>query len=296
MRTRDSPRRRMGHCKECQRSGVDRACLSQALPSSRRRARRFTSCLHRAAWLRTPNASKKGLGQASAEFDTYQLAKYRRQGTFPLVDLVNLVHPPHSEPLAQLVKGTLAPADTWETKLTQAGQGRIRRRCRGEQSRSVGASSSRASLVTLPCCGTCGEHLVRRAASHQRRARNAHGRTPHQAHARAAIPLHDCLRVAEKDHPHGVLRVIAALSDCGGFVIAKRAAVPGQYLRRARRLRFDHGTSDQDRAVFAAVLAKANDADVMLFSDDAKHVALNKRDSTLTLARWLESQCASACK
>ena len=47
-------------------------------------------------------------------------------------------------------------------------------------------------------------------------------------------------------------------------------------------------------SLFAAVLAKANDADVMLFSDDAKYVALNKRDSTLTLARWLESQCASA--
>lgn len=32
----------------------------------------------------------------------------------------------------------------------------------------------------------------------------------------------------------------------------------------------------------------------MLFSDDAKYVALNKRDSTLALARWLESQCALA--
>jgi hypothetical protein len=33
----------------------------------------------------------------------------------------NLVHPPHTEALGKLVKGTLAPAETWETKMTQAG-------------------------------------------------------------------------------------------------------------------------------------------------------------------------------
>jgi 60 kDa SS-A/Ro ribonucleoprotein len=47
-------------------------------------------------------------------------------------------------------------------------------------------------------------------------------------------------------------------------------------------------------SLFAATLAKSNDADVMLFSDYAKYVSLNKRDSTLTVAGWLESQCASA--
>jgi 60 kDa SS-A/Ro ribonucleoprotein len=37
------------------------------------------------------------------------------------VDVVNLVHPPHTEALKKLVDGTLAPAETWEIKLTQAG-------------------------------------------------------------------------------------------------------------------------------------------------------------------------------
>jgi hypothetical protein len=32
----------------------------------------------------------------------------------------------------------------------------------------------------------------------------------------------------------------------------------------------------------------------MLFSDDAKYVSLNKRDSTLTLAQWLEGQAQAA--
>jgi 60 kDa SS-A/Ro ribonucleoprotein len=47
-------------------------------------------------------------------------------------------------------------------------------------------------------------------------------------------------------------------------------------------------------ALFAATLAKANDADVMLFSDTAHYVSLNHRDSTLSVAAWLESRCASA--
>ena len=70
-----------------------------------------------------PNALKKGLGQALARFDAHQLSKYRREGaSIKLVDAVNLVHPPHSEALGQLVRGTLAVAETWETKLTKAGQ------------------------------------------------------------------------------------------------------------------------------------------------------------------------------
>jgi hypothetical protein len=54
------------------------------------------------------------------------------------------------------------------------------------------------------------------------------------------------------------------------------------------------GRPIQIGSLFAATLAKANDADVMLFSDDAKYVTLNKRDSTLTLAKGLEGQAQSA--
>ncbi len=49
-----------------------------------------------------PNALKKGLGAGAARFDEYQLAKYRRESAdLNLVDAVNLLHPPHSDPAAQ---------------------------------------------------------------------------------------------------------------------------------------------------------------------------------------------------
>lgn len=73
-----------------------------------------------------PNSLKKGLGAALARFDEYQLAKYRRDSAeLKLVDAINLIHPPHSEPLRKLVRGELAPAETWETKLTQAGAAKV---------------------------------------------------------------------------------------------------------------------------------------------------------------------------
>jgi 60 kDa SS-A/Ro ribonucleoprotein len=47
-------------------------------------------------------------------------------------------------------------------------------------------------------------------------------------------------------------------------------------------------------ALFTAVLAKSNDTDVLLFSDNARYVSLNTRDSTLSLAQWIEGQAKAA--
>ena len=69
------------------------------------------------------NAMKRGFGEALSTFDAYQLAKYLRTDRDPnLIDAVNLLHPKSTPALAALMTGTLKPAETWETKLTQAGQ------------------------------------------------------------------------------------------------------------------------------------------------------------------------------
>ncbi len=120
-----------------------------------------------------PNSLKKGLGRALARFDAYQLAKYRRGGAeIKLVDAVNLVHPPHSEALGALVNGTLAPAETWETKLTQAGQSAESDEQKERQKGAVCANScARARSATSPCCVTCATSSNRHRSSSARRAR-----------------------------------------------------------------------------------------------------------------------------
>lgn len=76
---------------------------------------------------KVPNALKKGFATAFNRFDTYQLAKYRGEGkAVKLIDLVNLVRPVPTERnadgLRQLVANELRNTDTWEAKLTSAGQ------------------------------------------------------------------------------------------------------------------------------------------------------------------------------
>lgn len=81
--------------------------------------------LRKAAGLKPtePNAMKRGFARATKRFDAYQLAKYRGEGkTVSLVDLANVIHPPHSAAIEGLIKGTLKNTNTWEAKLSDAGQ------------------------------------------------------------------------------------------------------------------------------------------------------------------------------
>lgn len=72
------------------------------------------------------NAMKKGFANAFERFDEYQLAKYKGEGkTVKLVDIVNLVHPTQSEKnngaIEKLVNGELKSFDTWESELSAVG-------------------------------------------------------------------------------------------------------------------------------------------------------------------------------
>lgn len=74
-----------------------------------------------------PNAMKRGLAKAFDKFNGYQLAKYRGEGRqVSLVDVVNLVHPKpvekNQEALKMLVNDTLRSTETWESMLSKAGE------------------------------------------------------------------------------------------------------------------------------------------------------------------------------
>lgn len=74
-----------------------------------------------------PNALKKGFAQAFNKFDTYQLAKYKNTGDkVSLTDVLRLVHPSCTDRnkvgLQSLIQGNLKNTDTWESRLSAAGQ------------------------------------------------------------------------------------------------------------------------------------------------------------------------------
>lgn len=74
-----------------------------------------------------PNSLKRGLARAFNKFDEYQLSKYRGENKeITLIDAVNLLHPKPTEKnkvaLKKLMAGKLVSKNTWEAKLTKAGQ------------------------------------------------------------------------------------------------------------------------------------------------------------------------------
>lgn len=74
-----------------------------------------------------PNSLKKGLAMALGKFSEYQLAKYKGENKgVKLVDLFNIVHPKpnkdNNKAFKSLIEGTLVSVDTWESMLSAAGQ------------------------------------------------------------------------------------------------------------------------------------------------------------------------------
>lgn len=81
---------------------------------------------HKSQGNKISGAMKGGFATAFDKFDSYQLAKYRGEGkAIKLIDVVNLVHPvpteKNSEALKGLVAGTLKSTETWEAKVSAAG-------------------------------------------------------------------------------------------------------------------------------------------------------------------------------
>ncbi len=244
-----------------------------------------------------PNALKKGLGAALARFDEYQLAKYRRDAAeISLVDAVNLVHPPHSEALRKLVNGTLAPAETWETRLTQAGQAAAGDDALAEAKADVWREllASRklgyfALLRNLRNILTQAPELTEAAVAMLTDARLIRRSLVMPFRFTTAL---EALHTANLPNAGVVLAALSAAVDVSLENVPK---FEGRTLVALDGSGSMMGRSIKIGALFAAALAKSNaGADVMLFSDDARYVSLNRRDSTLTLTGWLEAQCASA--
>jgi hypothetical protein len=73
-----------------------------------------------------PNSMKKGLADSFSNFDEYQLAKYNRDNSIKLKDILCLVHPKakdeaHNDIWRRLLEDTLETPVTWETELSSKG-------------------------------------------------------------------------------------------------------------------------------------------------------------------------------
>jgi 60 kDa SS-A/Ro ribonucleoprotein len=233
-----------------------------------------------------PNSLKKGLGAALSRFDEYALAKYRRDhAAFKLVDAVNLVRPKSSPALTKLVNGSLAPAQTWETKLTQTGE--------AESAEQAAAAKSQAwaQLVAERKLGYLA--LLRNVRNILTHAPEAVDELCSQLGDEKAVrrslvfPFQflSAVEVLQQGNLPGAAKVMDAINQAVDYSLANVPKFEGATLIALDSSGSMAGRPQTIGSLFAAVLVKASGADLMVFSDDAKYISLNRRDSTLTAAK-----------
>jgi hypothetical protein len=233
-----------------------------------------------------PNSLKKGLGDALGRFDEYQLAKYRRDhATFKLVDAVNLVRPKATPPLTKLVRGELAPAQTWETKLTQAGEANTAEQAAAAKSEAWAQLVNERKLGYLALLRNVRNILTHAPEVVDELCKQLVNEEAVRRSLVFPFQFLSAIDVLEQGNLAGADRVMAALNDAIDLSLANVPKFEGRTLVALDSSGSMVGRPQAIGSLFAAVLVKASGADLMVFSDDASYVTLNRRDSTLTAAK-----------
>jgi 60 kDa SS-A/Ro ribonucleoprotein len=233
-----------------------------------------------------PNSLKKGLGAALARFDEHQVAKYRREhGVFKMVDAVNLVRPKATAALSKLVRGELAPAQTWETKLTQAGAGETADQVAAAKTQAWGELVRERKLGYLALLRNVRNILTQAPELVDELCKQLADERAVRKSLVFPFQFLSAVEVLKQGNLSGAGRVMDALNQAIDHSLANVPNFGGNTLVALDSSGSMVGRPQTIGSLFAATLVKATGADLMLFSDDARYVSLNRRDTTLTAAQ-----------
>ena len=237
-----------------------------------------------------PNALKKGFAKAFDKFDGYQLAKYKGENKeVKLIDIVNIVHPiptqKNKEALQLLVKGELKSADTWESKLSQAGQ----------------VAESEEDLAALKADAWKGLISERKIGYFAllRNLRNIITQAPDVVPAACELLTDERLISKSRVLPFRFATAYEEISKLGSSTEVRNVLVAiGKALDISvmNVPKFDgdtlvvldvsgsmSGRPSEIASLFGAILAKSNNCDVMTFSTNSQYKAYNPMDSVMTI-------------
>lgn len=244
---------------------------------------------------RQSHAMRKGFAAALGRFDAYKLAKYKGAGKdISLIDVTNLTHPKHTEPLGQLIKGTLPTPDTWEAKLTQAGQ-----KATSDEEKVAFKKEVWTQLIKERKIGYFA--LLRNLRNILEQAPelvpDAISLLTDEKLIRSSLVLPfrflTAMEEIEQCNGLGVREVLGGLSIAIDIATSNVPKLDGDTLVVLDGSGSMSGKPIKIGSLFAAVLIKANNADYMTFSDDAKYQTYNPMDSTMTIARMMEKGIVS---
>lgn len=251
-----------------------------------------------------PNAMKKGFAASFDKFDSYQLAKYRgEQKSVKLIDAVNLIHPrptnKNAKALDQLVKGELKSTETWESKLTKAGQvaetDADKQALKAEAWKELLTSNrlgyfallrnlrniaeQAPELIDLACKQLTNEQQIKKSLVLPFRyltavdAIKTANISKNKVSRKIETALHNALEISLSNVPVFDGSTLVVLDDSGSMTSCRN--------RQTGKSPIQIG------AIFAAVLYKSNEADLMRFSSNASYLSPYFGDSAISIADGL---------
>jgi len=236
-------------------------------------------------------AMKTGFAKALSQFNVYQLAKYRGEGkSIKLVDIVNMVHPAHSEAIEALVKGTLKSTDTWESMLTKAGQ-------------EAGDEEEKETLKKEAWTTLIKERKIGYFAL-LRNLRNIQEQAPEMVEEALTLLTDEKLIRKSLVLP---FRFTTAYEEIEGMISDKQTRSIMQALNKAIDIslsnvpRFEgntlvvldvsgsmDGRPSQIGSLFAAILVKTNNADLVTFDNYARYVSYDLQSPVTQIAESID--------
>ncbi len=230
-----------------------------------------------------PNAMKQGLAKSFNKFDAYQLAKYRgKTNKISLIDVVNLVHPEPGEKngdaLKALVEDTLRSENTWESRISAAGQDTAERRVVWKdllETNKLGyfallrnlrnIMTDAPDMVSLACEQLVDENRIRKSL---------------------VLPFRFTTALQEISLIPESRKVIQALSKAVDIAAANCPEFEGSTLIAVDTSGSMFGRPAEIATLFAAMIYKKNsNADLLLFDTNAHPISPNPADSVLSIAK-----------
>lgn len=234
-----------------------------------------------------PNSMKKGFASAFNRYNGYHFAKYRGEGKeVKLIDIVNLVHPIpteyNAEALKNLVSGTLRNSDTWESKLSKAGQseeGDVKK-LKSEawkdliESKKIGIMALLKNLrniinqspdiIPSVCKLLCDEKLIINSRALPFRFSTAY---------------EEVSKIGTSKEIRDILNALSKSMD----ISSKNIPQFDNTLFVIDTSRSMSGKPSEIASLFTAMFAKSNNCDVMTFDREANYISYNPSDSVMTI-------------
>lgn len=251
-----------------------------------------------------PKNLRKGFRHAFNKFDNYQIAKYKKSSAeISLVDVVNIVHPyptdRNKEALKKLVNGNLGGAKTWETGLTQAGNDEKEK----EQvwydlleSGKLGYFATLRNLRNIAQQAPDALDMALNIITDKERIEKTLVMPFRYTTAMDAIDemnssVKSKIKMALSEAVDKSLRNVPSLEGKTAVLLDDSGSMQGHGFGR---MKTSNVIPIEIGSLFASVLVKSNDADLVMFSSDARHVAVNKNDSVMTIRDQLMQNIAAA--